>query len=124
MVTEKIKTIEDYKVKIAALEKEVAKQLHAELAGLPAKYGFASVNGFVLAVKKAAGGRSPSAPSRAAGGKKRRRRARITPEMRLEIKQAVQAGKTGSQIAKEFKISLPSVQNIKKEFGLVKSRKK
>jgi DNA-binding CsgD family transcriptional regulator len=34
----------------------------------------------------------------------------------------VDAGKTGAEIAKELKISLPSVQNIKKALGLVKAR--
>jgi hypothetical protein len=34
----------------------------------------------------------------------------------------VQAGQSGAEIAKAFGISLPSVQNIKKEAGLVKAR--
>jgi DNA-binding CsgD family transcriptional regulator len=38
------------------------------------------------------------------------------------VKAAVEAGRTGAQIAKEFGISVPSVQNIKKELGLVKKR--
>jgi hypothetical protein len=124
MVTEKIKAIAEYKSKIEALEAEVAGQLQAELSGLPAKYGFATLKAFFKAVKQAGGVRAAFAPSAKAGGKKRRRRARITPEIRQDIKAAVIAGKTGAEIAKEFKISLPSVQNIKKEFGLVKARGK
>jgi DNA-binding CsgD family transcriptional regulator len=38
------------------------------------------------------------------------------------VKKLVGAGKTGSEIAKSLGISLPSVQNIKKALGLVKSR--
>lgn len=55
-------------------------------------------------------------------GKKRRTRAKITPEVKARVKAGVEAGKTGSAIAKEVGISLPSVQNIKKELGLVKAR--
>jgi hypothetical protein len=58
-----------------------------------------------------------------AAGKKRGKRARITPELKAQVKILVEAGKTGTVIAKELGISLPSVQNIKKEFGLVKARK-
>jgi len=59
---------------------------------------------------------APAAP------RKKGKRARITPELKDRVKAAVVAGKTGAQIASEFGISVPSVQNIKKEFGLVKSR--
>jgi hypothetical protein len=123
MITDKIKELAVFKAKIEALEAEVAKQLHAELSELPFNYGFDSLNGFIKAVKQAAGGHSSfKAPK--ATGEKRRRRAKITPEMKNGIKAAVKAGKTGAEIAKEFKISLPSVQNVKKEFGLVKARGK
>jgi len=119
MISNKLKAIEEYKSKIQALEQQVSKQLQAELARLPGKYGFASVKEFVKAVKQAAGGRKAAK----AGGQKRRKRAKITPEMKQQIKSAVQAGKTGAAIAKQFGISLPSVQNVKKELGLVKARK-
>lgn len=46
----------------------------------------------------------------------------ITDETRAQLKKLVEAGKTGSEIAKSLKISLPSVQNIKKALGLVKKR--
>ena len=59
----------------------------------------------------------------AKGGKgKRRSRAVITDETRAQVKKMVNDGKTGSQIAAELGISLPSVQNIKKAAGLVKKR--
>ncbi len=51
------------------------------------------------------------------------RRAVITDDTRAEVKKMVQAGKTGSEIAKAVGISLPSVQNIKKALGLVEKRK-
>ena len=49
----------------------------------------------------------------------------VTPNAatRARVKKLVQAGKSGSQIAKAVGISLPSVHNIKKALGLVKSRR-
>jgi transposase len=48
----------------------------------------------------------------------------VTPNAatRARVKKLVQAGKSGSQIAKAVGISLPSVHNIKKALWLVKSR--
>jgi hypothetical protein len=74
-------------------------------------------------------GRPPSAaakPSAAAApakrGRKRRTRAVITDETRAQVKKMVDSGKTGAEIAQTLKISVPSVQNIKKALGLVKER--
>ena len=119
MITTKLKELEAAKAKIAGLEKSIADELNKELAALPAKFGFDSVDSFVKAVKAAGG---TGSKSKAAGGKKRRTRAVITDVTRAEVKKLVEAGKTGSQIAKAVGISLPSVQNIKKALGLVKKR--
>ena len=76
----------------------------------------------------AAGGKRPgrkpgkASKAKASGGGRRRKRAKITDAMREEVKKMVEAGKTGSEIAKAVGISLPSVQNIKKQLGLVKAR--
>lgn len=129
MVTDKIKELEAARAKLANLEQSLAEQLNKELAALPAKYGFDSVDAFVKAVKSASGGGGGrrGRPAKSAGkpggpGKKRRRRAVITDETRTSVKKLVSAGKTGGEIAKELGISLPSVQNIKKALGLVKAR--
>jgi DNA-binding CsgD family transcriptional regulator len=47
----------------------------------------------------------------------------ITADTKLKVKQLVAAKKTGQEISKALKISLPSVQNIKKALGLVKARR-
>jgi hypothetical protein len=60
------------------------------------------------------------APKAAKAGK--RTRAKITPELKQQVIAAVQAGQSGAEISKALGMSLPSVQNIKKEAGLVKSR--
>jgi hypothetical protein len=125
MVTKQIKELEVTKAKIVALEKAIAKRLSKELASLPSKYGFASIEEFVGSVREASG--SPrkgrrGRPVKAVDKVKRRKRAVITDETRSGVKKLVEAGKTGSQIAKTMGISLPSVQNIKKAMGLVKAR--
>ncbi len=101
--------------------------MNKELAALPGKYGFASVNAFAKAVTAAVGragkGRAAAKPAEA-GAEKRRTRAVITDATRADVKKLVEAGKSGGAIAKALKISLPSVQNIKKALGLVKPRKK
>ena len=136
MVTQKIKELEATKAKIASLEKSIASQISKELAALPRKYGFASLLAFTKAVKaafgpsrsggkrrkKKAGRPAGRKDSRKKGGAKRRRRAVITDATRAEVKRLVEAGKTGGEIAKSLKISLPSVQNIKKALGLIKPR--
>ena len=128
MIANQIKEIEAARAKIAALEKSVEAAINKELASLPGKYGFASVKAFAKAVKAAAGkgraGGKSSAKPVAAGAKKRRTRAVITDATRADVKKLVEAGKSGGAIAKALKISLPSVQNIKKALGLVKPRKK
>jgi DNA invertase Pin-like site-specific DNA recombinase len=133
MVTDKIKELEAARAKLATLEQSIVDELNTELAALPAKYGFGSVVEFIDAVRNATGGRKAGAGRgrRAAGGKpaagkkggrKRRTRAVITDETRAQVKKMVDGGKTGAEIASTLGISLPSVQNIKKALGLVKSR--
>ena len=124
MITDKIKELEATKAKVASLEKSIASQLDKELSELPAQYGFESAQAFVKAVAAATGGRKKKRGGKAAKseGGKLRKRAKITDEIRAELKNLAEAGKSGSEIAAALGISLPSVQNIKKALGLVKSR--
>lgn len=123
MVTNKLKELEAARARLANLEQAIASELRTELAGLPAQYGFATAKEFAAAVISASGARRGRKPKAAAAtGGKRRRRAVITDETRAALKKMVEAGKTGSEIAKSLSISLPSVQNVKKALGLVKKR--
>jgi DNA invertase Pin-like site-specific DNA recombinase len=131
MLTEKIKELEAAKAKVEELEQKIVAERAAELAGLPASFGFESVAAFVKAVRAAAGGKpvkrrkarkAAKKPAQKAKKKKTRTRAKITDETRAEVKKLVEAKKTGAEIAKALGISLPSVQNIKKALGLVKAR--
>lgn len=123
MINDTLKKLEEARAKVSALEANLASERSKELAALPARYGFDSVAGFVAAVRDAAGGgRGAGRPAKSGNGK--RRRAVITSETKAQVKTLVEGGKTGAEIAKTLQISLPSVQNIKKELGLVNARKK
>ena len=129
MVTEVVKELEAARAKVAELENSLAKAQKQKLAGLPKEYGFDNLADFIKAIKGAGsvarrgrGAAKPVATAATSSKKQRSKRARITPEVKEKVKSAVNAGKTGAEIAKEFGISVPSVQNIKKEFGLVKAR--
>ena len=125
MITKKIQELAATRAKMANLEKAIATQLNRELAALPAKFGFDSVQAFLKAVKAAGSGRKSAGTKKvksAGAPKKRRKRAVITDATRAQVKKLSEAGKTGGEIAKAVGISLPSVHNIKKALGLVKKR--
>lgn len=123
MVTTKIAQLAAAKARVASLEQSIAAELNRELAGLPSCYGFSDVGAFVSAVQAAAGKRRGRKPGTAkSASPKRRKRATITDETRASVKKMVGENKTGAEIAKALRISLPSVQNIKKDLGLVKKK--
>ncbi len=129
---DKINQLEAAKAKVAELEKNVINERELALAALPRDFGFDNLNAFIKALKTAASkagkgkrkgvkaAKAPKAAKAAKAGK--RTRTKITPELKQQVVAAVQEGKSGAEIAKAFSISLPSVQNIKKEAGLVKVR--
>lgn len=121
MVTDKLKKLEQYQREMAKLEKELA-GFNRKLLTLPAKFGFKSMDAFISALQGAAKSGGTKAPVKVASSG-RKPRAVITPETKQKVKALVNADKTGAEIAKALNISLPSVQNIKKELGLVKARK-
>jgi hypothetical protein len=124
MVIEVVKELEAAKAKVVELQESLEKELTQKLSRLPYEFGFEDLSSFIKALKAAAGtrkgrGKAAKASKTAKAGK----RARITPEIKAQVKALVGEDKTGAEIAKELGISLPSVQNIKKELGLVKPRK-
>jgi len=127
MVIEVVKELEAAKAKVIELEHTLEKELTQKLSRLPYEFGFDNLPAFIKALRGAAGarkGRGAAKAVKAGPAGKRAKRARLTPELKDEVKSLVHAGKTGAQIARQLGISVPSVQNIKKEFGLVKSRRK
>jgi len=125
MVTTAIKQLAAARGKIAKLEAAVESELPKVLSKLHEQFGFENVELFLAAVESAASKKRGKVgrPKEVVSAPKTRRRARITDATRATVKKLVKAGMSGSKIAKAVKISLPSVQNIKKALGLVKSRK-
>jgi hypothetical protein len=120
MVTDKIKQLTEYQGKIAELQNSIEQERKEALARLHEDYGFKTPAELIKALRAATGG----VVRRAGGGVRRRKHARISAELKEKVKAALQGGKTGVQVSDEFGISLPSIHNIKKAFGLVKARKK
>ena len=125
MVTTTIKQLAAARGKIAKLEAAVKSELPKVLSKLHEQFGFENVELFLAAVESAASnkGGKVGRPKKVVSAPKTRRRAKITDATRAKVKKLVKAGMSGSKIAKAVKISLPSVQNIKKALGLVKLRK-
>jgi len=120
MAKNKFFELESLRKQVTALEKKLGKQ-QKKLLALPGKFGFRTVGDFVAAVKSAAsaaGTTFENARSKSAGT-----RAKITPEIKAQVKTLALEGKTALEIATTTGISVPSVANIKKELGLVKKRK-
>ena len=134
--TDQIAELQKAKAKLAQAEAKLSADRVAALGKLHSDYGYTNLNEFIKALKSAAGkagkgkkakaaakaAKAPKAPkaAKASGGK--RTRAKITPELKQQVVAAVQAGQSGAEIAEAVGMSLPSVQNIKKEAGLVKAR--
>lgn len=135
-----LRKLEALRAQAASLAEKIEASRRQALVSIHKNHGFDTVAAFVTAVrtanedapaKTARRGRSrkSSAPaatpakSSATKSVKKRRRAKITAEMKDQLKALVTDGKTGQEIAKTLKISMPSVHNIKKELGLTKSRK-
>lgn len=130
------------KQKLASAEAKFAADRVNALSKLPAEYGYSSLNDFIKALKDATKGKKIKASAKSGKVKPAKatkiskaekkaakqattqtgKRAKITPELKAKVIAAVNADKSGAEIAKAFGISLPSVQNIKKEAGLVKAR--
>jgi hypothetical protein len=125
MVTSYIRQAAKLRRTLTRLERRIARRLPIELAELPAQYGYATAGEFIAALESTGGGRRrrSRAGGRKAVARKVRKRAVITAAVRARVKKLVKTGKPGLAIAKAVGISLPSVQNIKKALGLVKSRR-
>ncbi|HRP05173.1 MAG TPA: helix-turn-helix domain-containing protein [Opitutaceae bacterium] len=122
---DKLNQLEAARVKLAEMESSLTAERTSALANLPSEFGYPDLNSFIRALKSAQrsrGGRRKGAKKAATGKAGRRTRAKITDETRNQVRSMVQAGKTGNEIAASLKISLPTVQNIKKALGLVKAR--
>src|SRR4051812_37100528 len=102
-LADQLRELEAAKVKTAALEKAIHKQLQIELASLPGRYGFSSLEAFMDAVRAAnlASNTSPtpnSAPSSTPG-----RTPHSPARISKKLKEFVKNGITSKEITKELK---------------------
>lgn len=135
--------LEKKKAELEKLQQELEQTREKELTSLPKQVGFETVDELIKALATFASprlkgmlsgngsspGRRRAAPaatsaSDSSTGGRGRKRARITEEMKEQVKKLVEEGKTGTEIAEAVGISIPSVANIKKAFGLTKNRAK
>jgi len=130
---DQIAELEKAKAKLALAEAKLSADRQAALAKLPADYGYSDINVFIKALKDAAAAAPKAKAGKAAKAVKsakvekapksgKGKRAKITDEVKAQVKALAEAGKTGSEIAKALGISQPSVQNVKKALGMVKAR--
>jgi len=113
--------LEAARAKVTKLEQAIIAKRNGQLAKLHAEHGFSSPAALIKAIKAAISGKKASV---ATGGGQRRKRSVITAETKAKVKALTQDGKTGNEIAKAVGISVPSVQNIKRELGLTRTSKK
>lgn len=108
------------RAKVLKLESAIVAKRNRQLATLHVQHGFSSAAAFIKAIKAAVSGKGATPAS----SDQRRKRSVITAETKAKVKALAQAGKTGNEIAKTVGISVPSVQNIKRELGLTRTSKK
>jgi len=135
---EQLAKLEKAKADLQQLESKISAERVAALAKLPSDFGYTSLDLFIKALKEAAktGGKTKGKGARAAKAgapkaakaspaakaAKAGKRAKITDEIKAQVKALSEAGNTGKEIARALGISAPSVQNVKKALGLVKPR--
>jgi len=105
-----------------AIEKKWAKH-RAVLLKLPTKLGYRSMKEFVAAlgeINKTGSGQVSSQQQRHMS---RKVRAFVTPELTSKVKEMVEKGKTGREIAENLHLATSTVQNIKTRMGLTKVRR-
>ena len=113
-LTDKLTELENLKQNADRLEQEVVHERIVALNALTAQYGYDSMESFIKAVKQAASGTAPK--------KGRAKRTKITEQLKIDIAAAAANLRTNAEISAMFGVSVATVQNIKKEAGLVKSR--
>ena len=107
--------------KLSAIEAKLGKKMQREMASLPEKYGYRSMESFIAALKELSGGGGKG--SGKGRGKGKRKRGKVTEEIIQKVKALFEAEKTGAEVAAAVGLSLPTIQIIKKKLKLVKERK-
>lgn len=129
MLFKRMQELASQKAKLVELENAVLAERESQLLRLHSDLGYETRAELIKALQslKTKGPkrgrkkvRGKAKAKAAAPAKKKRTRAKITPEIRDGIIEAVKAGGTGAAVAKKFGVSLPTVQNIKRAAGLTR----
>lgn len=113
--------LKEYRRTFRLLGKRIEKT-ERRLLHLPEKLGFKTLEDLIEALRNVQP-QQPASKSKAKSNS-RQKRTSLTPEIKAAVGKLVTAGETSAFAAKQMKISIASVNNIKKEFGLVRERSK
>jgi hypothetical protein len=130
MTNDLLKQLQKKEAELEDLRRRVQAEQRKRLVSLHDELGFRSTEELVSALRAASGGgaarvprRSPTAVARAAAaGPRDSKHARLSVDMRKQIKAALTAGQKGAVVAREFGISYPTLHKIKTEMGMVTPR--
>ncbi|TVR52340.1 MAG: hypothetical protein EA425_05155 [Puniceicoccaceae bacterium] len=148
MLTEKLTELEKARKAVEQLEKSIEKDRSAQLASLHTDMGYETRGELIEALtslggvtrrgrrpgrkaakkaarkvaKKAAGKAAKKTAAKKAARKGKGKRARLTAEDKQKIGDHLKEGRKSTQLAREFGVSLATVQNIKRALGLTKPR--
>lgn len=114
-----IKDLQEQRRKYLALEKQWRKT-EGQLLDLPKRLGFDSIKSLIQALRRVSSAKGASKRSIVSS---RRKRTTITPQIEEHVRKLLLEGHTSASVAAAIKISVPSVSNLKKRFGLVKRSK-
>ncbi len=106
-LTNQEQELEQLKAAVAAKEAEIAQNRHAQLAHLPAQYGFKNAKEFCKAVLSVS---------------VKKRGSLRDPQFKDSVISALKGGMKGSEAARQFGLSVATIQNLKKAAGLVTAR--
>lgn len=105
----RFKEIEEHRKRIAELESQLEEERRQKLVNLHEELGYENRADLIAALQRLNGGG-------------RRTRRTVTPELKAQIEAALRRKKPGAAVSREFGVSMPTVQNIKKRLGLVRSK--
>ncbi len=122
-IPDQIKELEQLRNQAAALKNKIEEERATKLASMHQEVGLESTEDLINALQGLA--KAPAKKTkRIKAPAKKKKRTRLTPAQKEKIADAVKEGLKGTEAARKFGVSLATVQNIKKNFGLVKSRGK
>lgn len=122
-IPDQIKELEQLQNQAAALKSKIEEEREAKLASMHEDVGLESTEALIDALQGLAKA-PPKKKKRIKAPAIKRKRPRLTPAQKEKIANAIKDGLKGTEASRKFGVSLATVQNIKKSFGLVKSRGK